>query len=331
MNCRARVRAALFIYAIALTLVSTGSQAQSIVSTFLPSPDTIENAASSVLKLEVYEGALPRGNASGFVVFDGKTLVTNHHVIRRGDWVIAESDKGNLYIADIVIAADEQKDIAILEFHSGTDLDPLPIKKQELWRGGPVMAISSPHGIKNTVSFGNISALYEKKGIPIIQFTAPVSPGSSGGALFDPDGSVIGLIFSIVEGTQNMNLAVRIEDVQELYLKHYNDPRIDMKDFYAEVKAPRALPLEPYTPGNLRAYDLGRAVRLTWDEGPGSMAYYIISRSKDRDGFFFNIGYATENRFIDMDPQKDCWYRVQSTDGDSISTPSSPVQASLIQ
>ena len=206
-----------------MTLVSTWTQAHASVPAFPLNPDAIETAAGSALTLEVYEGALPRGNASGFVVFDGKTLVTNYHVISRGDWIIAESDKGNLYVADIVVAADDQKDTAILEFHSAMNLAPLPMKKQELRRGDPVMAISNPHGIKNTVSLGNISALYDKKDAPIIQFTAPVSPGSSGGVLFDAGGNVIGLIFSVVEGTHNINLAVRIDDVQGLYRKHCND------------------------------------------------------------------------------------------------------------
>ena len=50
-----------------------------------------------------------------------------------------------------------------------------------------------------------------------------------------------------------------------------------MKDFYAAAKAPPTPPLEPYAHENLRAYDLERAVKLTWDEVLGSTAYHIVS------------------------------------------------------
>lgn len=64
-------------------------------------------------------------------------------------------------------------------------------------RGQSVLAIGNPLsnivGKTNSVSSGIISAIYDAEGIPLIQFTAHITHGSSGGALFNDDGAVIGV------------------------------------------------------------------------------------------------------------------------------------------
>ncbi|MBR4331073.1 MAG: trypsin-like peptidase domain-containing protein, partial [Clostridia bacterium] len=87
----------------------------------------------------------------------------------------------------------------------------------ELKRGQPVTTIGSPQGIQNTVAFGNISAFPIVEGNKVIQFTAPISHGSSGGVLFDDNGKVIGITTAVLSEGENIGFAVPVDNLIELY------------------------------------------------------------------------------------------------------------------
>lgn len=182
-------------------------------------PAAIEQAAKSVLMLEVFDADNQLiATGSGFVAFDNRTLITNHHVIEDAEWMMGNSDSGDQYIVNKILIVDQEKDIAICRFMSPTDLSPLPLNTDgELKRAERIVAIGSPIGITNTVSLGNISALYNDQTTSLIQFTAPISHGSSGGALFDDCGEVIGVTSGSYAETQNLNVAVHISEVTNLY------------------------------------------------------------------------------------------------------------------
>ena len=154
-----------------------------------------------------------------------------------------------LYFIDKVLCADKKADIAILEFVESTDLVPLELLPDDhLERGAPVWAIGSPKGLKNSVTSGIISYQYtDEWGIPQIQISAPISPGSSGGALFNSDGKVIGVTSATYASkdeygrdtnAQNLNFAVNISVAQAMYNawdgKKYsikNSPTVAKMDF----------------------------------------------------------------------------------------------------
>lgn len=184
--------------------------------------EAIDRAAQSVFLLEVYDGKdqlLATG--SGFVALHSGILITNHHVIEGGAYLVAHSDGyKDAYDIGYLVAADPAKDIAILEFDALAGVQPLPVNvRSRLMRGQPVTAIGSPQGVINTVSSGNISNMVEwDLGIgERIQFTAPISPGSSGGALFNENGEVIGLCTSALVEGDAMYYAVPMKYVQALY------------------------------------------------------------------------------------------------------------------
>ena len=84
-------------------------------------------------------------------------------------------------------------------------------------RGERVTAIGSPKGLKNTVSMGNVSAVFTEDNVDWIQTTAPMSQGSSGGALFIEAGKVIGITSASRTDGQNLNFAINISEVVTLY------------------------------------------------------------------------------------------------------------------
>lgn len=209
----------LMLLLVILQLVCGSVSAQ--VLPFRDDYQAINQAAGSVLMLLVYdqeEGGYT-ASGSGFVAFDSSTLITNYHVVEGGDLVLAEADDGRSYFLDQVVVADKERDIAILRFKSPTSLLPLTLDEDmQRLRGQPVVAIGSPEGFRNTVSKGDISALFSEQGVRYIQFTAPISSGSSGGALFSNQGQVIGITTSSVMGeSQNLNFAIDIREAIALY------------------------------------------------------------------------------------------------------------------
>ena len=80
-------------------------------------------------------------------------------------------------------------------------------------RGQKVVAIGSPLGLFNSVSDGIISGFREIHSVNMIQFTAPISHGSSGGAVLNMQGEVIGISTAGFDSGQNINLAVSYEDI----------------------------------------------------------------------------------------------------------------------
>ena len=186
---------------------------------FTDDADAIEKAADSVFMLEIYSKNNQKiGVGSGFVAFDDSLLVTNYHVIEGGSYIIAISDEYDQYLLNQVCIMDKGKDIAILRFEESHVAEPLEMDgESRLKRAQPVVAIGSPAGLMNTVSIGNISAFYKKEGRDWIQFTAPISSGSSGGPLLNDNGKVIGITTATYASTQNINMAVRAENVVKLY------------------------------------------------------------------------------------------------------------------
>lgn len=85
--------------------------------------------------------------------------------------------------------------------------------------GDTITAIGSPLGLKNTVSKGIVSAIRENRDMKELQISVPISHGSSGGALFDESGRVMGVTSSGYDGGGDLNFAVPINTVKT-YMAH---------------------------------------------------------------------------------------------------------------
>lgn len=206
-------------------------------SGFSQDADAIEETAKSVLMLSVYNSRNQLiATGSGFCAINNRILITNYHVIENASRVIATSDDETNYTLDQVLCADKNMDIAIIGFNKSTNLTPLYLRPDnQLKRGSAVVAIGSPKGLKNTVSIGNISSQYEENGVPWIQFTAPISHGSSGGVLLNDDGQVIGVTSATYKDGQNLNLAINIGVAQAMY-NAWNGKSYPLSNFLSSAK-----------------------------------------------------------------------------------------------
>lgn len=154
---------------------------------------------------------------SGVVINDLGYVVTNYHVL--SDCERLEIVHKNDYITDVdIVDIDVEEDILILEMEN-KKFPPLKIGKiKKLKVGQKVYAIGSPMGFENTISEGIISGLrsYDELGKNYIQITASISSGSSGGAVVNSMGELIGISTFTVKDGQNLNFAIPIDEVLKM-------------------------------------------------------------------------------------------------------------------
>ncbi|MEH7345637.1 trypsin-like peptidase domain-containing protein [Bacillus sp. JJ1532] len=152
-------------------------------------------------------------SGSGVVIHSKGYILTNLHVVAGGHlFSVLYENETEEYLTGNFIKYHQQYDLAIIKVDK--NCAPLPVKTDgNLVRGQKIVAIGSPLGLFNSVSDGIVSGFREIKDIPMIQFTAPISDGSSGGALLDMYGRLVGLITAGFDKGQNLNLAVPAENI----------------------------------------------------------------------------------------------------------------------
>jgi serine protease Do len=166
----------------------------------------------------------PLGSGSGILVAPG-VVVTNAHVIEDGSSF--QVGRGNLHLTPIAI--DPMHDLALLK--GDVDGVPLPLRfSSPIWLGEAIMAAGYPLmdllGADLKVSTGNVSGLTGSHGdVARFQFTAPIGSGSSGGAIIDEFGNLIGVTAaSLAHGnirdrgsiSENVNFGVKASLVYEM-------------------------------------------------------------------------------------------------------------------
>ena len=157
---------------------------------------------------------------SGVIINDEGYVVTNYHVLAGNERIEVLHNKEILPFQDI-IGIDVEKDILILKIEN----NKIPAMKigdsKTINIGQRVYAIGSPLGFENTISEGIISGLrnYDEIGRNFIQITASISHGSSGGAVVNDKGELIGISTLTAEEGQNLNFAIPIDDVLDVELR----------------------------------------------------------------------------------------------------------------
>lgn len=159
----------------------------------------------------------PTGLGSGFVVGRDGLLVTNLHVIAGvGEATVVLAD-GREFDEIEVVAVDDTHDLALLRIPTRLKARLRLGRSSKVKAGDHITAIGHPLGLGNTVSDGIVSAVREVSDeLTVLQITAPISPGSSGGPLLDDRGKVIGVATLVVTSGQNLNFGIPIDAVRPL-------------------------------------------------------------------------------------------------------------------
>lgn len=195
--------------------ISSASQSRAVENTE-KTFEELAQLASSIVMIAVHDSRREViGTGSGIMIGSAGYILTNDHVVSGGRFFsVRMEDDEQIYTTDEVIKYNYNLDLAIIRISK--QLNPLPIYNgnKKLVRGQKVVAIGSPLGLFNSVSDGIISGFRDIRNVGMIQFTAPISPGSSGGAVLNMQGEVIGISTAGIDNGQNINLAVSYEDIR---------------------------------------------------------------------------------------------------------------------
>jgi serine protease Do len=160
---------------------------------------------------------------SGFIIDTKGYILTNNHVVENADEIVVKLSSGREFKAKVV-GRDQKTDIALIEIHGATDLQPVILGESGALKVGQwVVAIGNPFGLENTVTAGIVSAIgrHINQGPydDFIQTDAAINPGNSGGPLLNTKGEVIGIntaIFSRGGGNIGIGFAIPIDLAKEI-------------------------------------------------------------------------------------------------------------------
>jgi serine protease Do len=152
---------------------------------------------------------------SGFVFDDQGLVITNQHVVQGSKRVTVTNADGKQFPGE-VLQTDAAADLALIRVPGLAGTPALPVSSaQHLSEGDRVVAIGSPEGLTNSVSDGIISAVHRDIQVggqtmkDVIQTTAPISHGSSGGPLVEVrTGAVIGVTTAGSDQGSNLGFAI---------------------------------------------------------------------------------------------------------------------------
>lgn len=165
----------------------------------------------AVFYIEVFDAAQNLlGSGSGFFISSDGKAVTNYHVVEDASYAqITLADGETTYKVTGIYDYDVAQDVALIQIDGQNFPYLTPGDTTTVVGGAQVYAIGSPRGLSNSISEGIISNVSRTiEGTNYIQITAAISPGSSGGALLNSKGQVIGITAAGLEDSQNLNFAV---------------------------------------------------------------------------------------------------------------------------
>jgi hypothetical protein len=155
------------------------------------------------------------GFGSGVIVDSSGVIATNLHVVRGDTKATVTLANHDTYDDVEVVDVDSRKDIVLLKVKA-FKLPSLSLGDSEVLSvGNTVFAIGAPKGLELTLSEGIVSGLRDfGAGYRVIQTSAAISPGSSGGGLFNDRGELVGITTFQIVGGENLNFAVPINYVR---------------------------------------------------------------------------------------------------------------------
>ncbi len=190
----------------------------------LSGDQVVERVSPSAVSILVGRGdGQVAGVASGVIIRSDGVILTANHILQGMREVQVRLKSGEVYDQVELIASDERRDVAALRIPA-MGLPVLPIgDSATVASGAAVFVVSNAVGLPWTASAGILSAMRMADEVPgagsgyrILQFTAPLAPGSSGGVLVDAEASILGIVIGSFNVGQNVNFAVPIDSVAGL-------------------------------------------------------------------------------------------------------------------
>lgn len=180
----------------------------------LPPPELFQKLALSVLRVEGVQGA---GVAQGSAVAVTPALaLTNCHVVEGASKIVVKQASATYAVR--LVQSDPVSDRCVLEVAPAT-LTPVSGARGygDLKVGEALYTLGNPSGLDLTISDGMLSGLRSDEGVRYVQTSAPVSPGSSGGGLFDSHGNLVGITTLVLAGKGNVNQSLNFAIAADMF------------------------------------------------------------------------------------------------------------------
>ncbi|MES2877831.1 MAG: tetratricopeptide repeat protein [Pseudomonadota bacterium] len=161
----------------------------------------------------VDDQGVKQGLGSG-VVIGSELVATNCHVVQEAVHLQVASEAGEF--AGQWVRQDPQRDICILAVKGLTAPAASLRRSDTLVIGEPVFAVGNPLGFGLAVSAGLVTAIDGKDQPPVVIASTALSPGSSGGGMFDREGRLVGLTTAVLGTGQNLNLVLSSDGLEQL-------------------------------------------------------------------------------------------------------------------
>jgi len=208
---------------IIMRVVDADSRQPLALAAELTAEQIYKLASPAVFFVEIFdeEGELIK-TGSGFFISETGLAVTNYHVVIGSVSAKITTDDGEVYDVLGIYDYNWKDDISLIQVDA-TGYPYLEIADPtKLQTGATVYTLGSPLGLQASFSRGIVSqSLREINGVEYIQLDAPISSGSSGGALLDAYGRVVGVTSATAVGAQNINLAMPINLIDKLSREEY--------------------------------------------------------------------------------------------------------------
>jgi S1-C subfamily serine protease len=163
--------------------------------------------------MHVYSASGQLTGTGSAVAIGASTIITNCHVLVGG--VRAELHIGGQRMATQLQVADQELDLCRMQV-AGT-LRPVPLGSvSDVHNNLPVFAIGAPGGGPVIITEGVVTTLHGIRAGNVIQTTAAVSPGSSGGGLFTANGKLVGIVTFQQRGPEQRNYAIPVDWINRM-------------------------------------------------------------------------------------------------------------------
>lgn len=198
---------------------------------------------------------------SGFIT-DNEEVVTNLHVVEGARYVFVIKNKSVEEISSSgYISLDKENDIVLLKV-PGLIGERLEIKQTTFPQiGEQIFVAGNPKGLTGTFSDGLVSGIRELENRKLIQISAPISPGSSGGPVVDKSSSLIGVSVGGISDGQNLNFAI-----PALYVKKLIENKSSLNQFNFSKSKVTGTPYEDIREGVV-VQDITASFEEMWNDG----------------------------------------------------------------
>lgn len=211
----------LIIFASCFSSIDVFAQ-QKINKKLTPREIAKQTLPSTVLLVMTNDITKESKSGSGFFITED-VIATNFHVIKETtEGYVKIYGQNKVYDILGTVGVDEKNDLALLKIQ-GINGRPLKLNNDDLIAiGDEVFAVGNPKGLEGTFSQGIVSSIRKNDETNLLQITASISSGSSGGAILNDKGEVIGVAVGAIEIGQSLNFAIPISLLRNLLNKTSN-------------------------------------------------------------------------------------------------------------